>query len=183
MPVIDNARILILATDGYERAELTYPRDELLRRGAKVQIAAPEAGRIRSWDETDWGDRADVDLKAADVRIEDFDALVLPGGQINPDKLRQVPEAVQVVKDFVASGKPVAAICHGPWMLVEADALRGRTVTSYPSIATDVRNAGATWIDEEVVTDQGIITSRNPGDLPAFVDKIVEEVAEGPHAR
>ncbi|GGB25496.1 protease [Tistrella bauzanensis] len=183
MTAIDQARVLILATDGYERAELVQPRDDLRRRGAEVRVAAPRSGRIRSWDKTDWGDEADVDLTVADVAIDDFDALILPGGQINPDTLRQDRDAVKLVADFVASGKPVAAICHGPWMLVEADVLRGRTVTSYPSIATDVKNAGATWIDEEVVTDQGIVTSRNPGDLPAFIDKLVEEIGEGRHAR
>jgi len=131
----------------------------------------------------DWGDSVAVDIQVQDVRAEDFDALVLPGGQINPDILRSNADAVEVVRQFVSSGKPVAAICHGPWLLVEADALRGRKATSYASIRTDLRNAGAAWKDEAVVVDNGIITSRSPKDLPQFVDKIVEEVEEGMHQR
>lgn len=179
MAKIDNAHILILATDGYERSELRVPRDELTRRGAEVKIASIKSGEIRSWDETDWGDSVGVDLDAGTVNADDFDALVLPGGQINPDVLRKNAEAVELVRRFIASGKPVAAICHGPWLLVEADALRGREATSYPSIRTDLRNAGARWKDEPVVVDNGIITSRSPDDLPQFVDKIIEEVEEG----
>ncbi len=183
MADIHSANILILATDGYERSELRVPLDELKKRGATVKIASIKTGEIKSWDETDWGDSVAVDLQAKDVRADDFDALVLPGGQINPDLLRVNEDAVRVVRDFVKSGKTVAAICHGPWLLVEADALRGRKATSYPSIRTDVRNAGATWSDEAVVTDNGIITSRTPKDLPQFIDKIVEEVQEGRHSR
>ena len=183
MPSIKTARILILATDGYERSELRVPLEELKKRGASVSIAAPEKRDIKSWDKTDWGDSVPADLKASDVKEADFDALVLPGGQINPDKLRVDEDAMRIVRDFVKSGKPVAAICHAPWLLVEADALRGRKATSYHSIRKDVENAGATWRDEKVVTDQGIVTSRCPDDLPAFVDKIVEEVEEGRHDR
>lgn len=183
MPTIKSAKILILATDGYERSELRVPLDELKRRGASVKIASIKEGQIKSWDKTDWGDTVPVDLQAKDVKIEDFDALVLPGGQINPDKLRIDDNAVRVVRDFVESGKVVAAICHAPWLLVEVDALRGRQATSYWSIKTDVKNAGATWKDEKVVTDEGIITSRSPDDLEAFVNKIVEEVEEGRHEK
>lgn len=183
MADIKSSSILILATDGYERSELRVPLDDLRKQGANVKIASPKSGQIKSWDETDWGDSVDVDLLASDVNVEDFDAIVLPGGQINPDVLRTDEDAMRVVRDFVKSGKPVAAICHAPWLLVEADALRGRKATSYPSIKTDVRNAGANWIDEEVVVDNGIITSRSPKDLPAFVAKIVEEVKEGRHDR
>jgi len=183
MTQIDSARILILATDGYERSELRVPLDELRNKGADVKIASIKTGEIKSWDKTDWGDSVKVDLEAANVNASEFDALVLPGGQINPDKLRADESAMKVVRDFVRSGKPVAAICHAPWLLIEADALRGRKATSYPSIRTDVKNAGATWRDEEVVVDNGIITSRSPDDLPAFVDKIVEEVQEGLHKR
>jgi protease I len=183
MTDIKSARILIVATDGYERSELRFPLDELRKRGAKVQIASLKSGEIRSWDQKDWGDSVPVDLAVTDIRLNDFDALVIPGGQINPDILRANADAVKVVRDFVASGKPVAAICHGPWLLVEADALRGRKATSFPSIKTDVRNAGATWEDTEVVVDNGIITSRSPADLQAFVNKIVEEVQEGRHDR
>ncbi|MGF9692386.1 type 1 glutamine amidotransferase domain-containing protein [Rhizobium sp. 0TCS1.26] len=183
MTDIKSAKILILATDGYERSELRVPLEELRKQGADVKIASLKAGEIKSWDETDWGDSVAVDLTVADVKIEDYHALVIPGGQINPDVLRTDKQAVQIVRDFVSSGKPVAAICHGPWLLVEADALRGRKATSFASIQTDVRNAGATWEDKEVVTDQGIITSRSPKDLQAFVAKIVEEVQEGRHER
>ncbi len=183
MTQIDSARILILATDGYERSELRVPLDELRNMGAEVKIASIRTGEIKSWDKTDWGDSVPVDLQAANVNAAEFDALVLPGGQINPDKLRADASAMKVVRDFVRSGKPVAAICHAPWLLIEADALRGRKATSYPSIRTDVKNAGATWKDEEVVVDNGIITSRSPDDLPAFVGKIVEEVQEGLHRR
>ncbi|WP_421592831.1 type 1 glutamine amidotransferase domain-containing protein [Shinella sp. M27] len=183
MPSIEEARILILATDGYERSELRVPLEELKKRGATVSIASLEKRPIKSWDKKDWGDTVDVDLTAADVSSTAFDALVLPGGQINPDLLRKDETAMRVVRDFLASGKVVAAICHAPWLLIEADALRGRKATSYPSIKTDVINAGAEWHDEKVVTDQGIITSRSPEDLDAFVAKIVEEIEEGRHER
>ncbi len=183
MPSIKQARILILATDGYERSELRVPLEELKKRGAAVAIASLEKRPIKSWDKKDWGDTVDVDLTVADVSTTAFDALVLPGGQINPDLLRKDDTAMRVVRDFLASGKVVAAICHAPWLLVEADALRGRKATSYPSIKTDVINAGAEWRDEKVVTDQGIITSRSPEDLDAFVAKIVEEIEEGRHER
>ncbi|MBB3286924.1 MULTISPECIES: type 1 glutamine amidotransferase domain-containing protein [unclassified Rhizobium] len=183
MPSINSAHILILATDGYERSELRVPLDELQKRGANVKVASIKESSIKSWDKTDWGDSVDVDLLARDVDVNQFDALVLPGGQINPDKLRVDDDAMRVVREFLRSGKVVAAICHAPWLLVEADALRGRRATSYWSIKTDVKNAGADWQDEKVVTDQGIITSRSPEDLDAFVDKIVEEVQEGRHER
>jgi protease I len=181
MSSIDTAKILILATDGYERSELRVPLDQLTKRGASVKIASIEQGPIKSWDKTDWGDTVDVDLQASDVDIADFDALVLPGGQINPDKLRIDEHAVRVVREFVKSGKIVAAICHAPWLLIEVDALRGRDATSYWSIKTDVTNAGGNWKDEKVVSDSGIITSRSPDDLDAFVGKIVEEIEEGKH--
>lgn len=183
MTTIESATILILAADGYERSELRVPMEELRNRGADVKIASIKAGEIKSWDEKDWGDTVPVDLEAKNVKAEEFDALVLPGGQINPDILRNDEDAMKVVRDFVKSGKPVAAICHGPWLLVEADALRGRKATSYRSIRTDIRNAGASWKDEAVVVDNGIITSRSPEDLPQFVAKIVEEVQEGRHNR
>ena len=181
MADIRSASILILAADGYERSELRVPLEELRKEGANVKIASLKSGQIKSWDEKDWGDSVDVDLLVSDVKADDFDAIVIPGGQINPDILRADGDAVQLVRDFVRSGKPVAAICHGPWLLVEAEALQGRKATSYKSIKTDVRNAGATWVDEAVVVDNGIITSRSPDDLKPFVSKIVEEVEEGRH--
>lgn len=183
MPAINSAKILILATDGYERSELRVPLDALKKRGAAVKIASIKQGSIKSWDKSDWGDSVNVDLEAKDVKIEDYDALVLPGGQINPDTLRVDDAAMRVVREFVKSGKIVAAICHAPWLLIEADALRGLQATSYRSIKTDVKNAGAIWKDEKVVTDKGIITSRSPDDLEAFVNKIVEEVEEGRHQK
>ncbi|UHS59487.1 DJ-1/PfpI/YhbO family deglycase/protease [Agrobacterium vaccinii] len=183
MTAINAAKIVILATDGYERSELRVPYEELKRHGADVKIASLEEGEIKSWDEKNWGDAIAVDLLAKNVSVDDFDALVLPGGQINPDVLRADEDAMRVVRDFVKSGKVVAAICHAPWLLVEADAVKGLEVTSYASIKTDVKNAGGIWKDEKVVTDKGIITSRSPDDLEAFVAKIVEEVEEGRHER
>jgi len=183
MTAITSAKILILSTDGYERSELRVPYEQLKQKGAEVKIASLENGEIKSWDEKNWGDSIAVDILAKDVKIEDFDALVLPGGQINPDVLRASDDAMRVVREFVKSGKVVAAICHAPWLLIEADAVKGRQVTSYGSIKTDVKNAGGIWKDEKVVCDKGIITSRSPDDLDAFVAKIVEEVEEGRHER
>ncbi|GGC88178.1 type 1 glutamine amidotransferase domain-containing protein [Chelatococcus reniformis] len=183
MPQITQARILILATHGFEQSELTVPQQELKKKGATVELASPEAGQIRGWNHTDWGDSVPVDLTLDQVDPAAYDAIVLPGGQINPDLLRINPAALAIIRAFLESGKIVAAICHAPWLLVELDAVRGRDVTSYLSIKTDVINAGGRWTDKEVVVDQGIITSRNPKDLPAFVAKIVEEVEEGRHRR
>ncbi|MDQ0318131.1 protease I [Pararhizobium capsulatum DSM 1112] len=183
MPFINKSRILILATDGYERSELRFPLEELKKRGADVKIASIKKQPIKSWDKKNWGETVEVDLLATDVDIDDFDALVLPGGQMNPDILRHDDDAMRVVREFVASGKVVAAICHGPWLLIEAGAVKGLKATSYGSITTDMKNAGADWSDTPVVTDKGIITSRCPDDLPAFVDKIVEEVEEGHERR
>lgn len=183
MTEISQAKILIIATNGFEQAELEVPRDKLKQAGAKVTIASPDGKEIMGWDKKDWGRPAEVDLKIADAKCADYDALVIPGGVINPDKMRMDKDAVALVKDFVKSGKIVAAVCHGPWMLVEADCLRGRKATSWPSLHTDMKNAGADWVDQEVVTDKGIVTSRKPDDLPAFVKKIIEEVKEGRHQR
>jgi protease I len=189
MTDIRQARILVLATDGFEQSELLVPVEQLRAKGATVEVASPEKtmepGQITAWDgeaaKPGWGQKVKVDRKLAEVRAEDYDAIVLPGGQINPDKLRTEPQAVQLVQDFAAKGKVVAAICHGPWLLAEAGLAKGRTLTSFASIKTDMKNAGATWVDKEVVTDKGIVTSRSPKDLDAFVAKIVEEVGEGNH--
>jgi protease I len=181
MTDIKSAKILILATDGFEQSELMVPLEKLREAGATVEVASPDGRPIRGWNEKDWGERVDADRRIAEVDPAAYDALVLPGGQINPDVLRVDADAMRVVKAMVSSGKTVAAICHAPWLLVEAGAVRGKRVTSYKSIRTDVENAGGRWVDEAVVTDGGLITSRNPGDLPAFVSKIIEEVEEGRH--
>lgn len=183
MPSIEKSKILILATDGFEQSELEVPKAQLSERGAEVHVATPDGDAIRGWDKDDWGRTVDADLALKDVDLASYDAVVLPGGQINPDKLRTVPDAVRLVREAVDQGKVVAAICHGPWLLVEADVARGREMTSFPSIRTDVSNAGANWVDREVVVSNGIVTSRNPSDLDAFVAKIVEEVEEGEHRR
>lgn len=178
-----NAKILIIAAPGFEQSELEVPRDRLRAAGAAVSIASPDGKPIRGWKEKDWGTQVSADLALAEARAEAYDALVIPGGQINPDLLRVDEDAMRLVRGFLASGKVVAAICHGPWLLVEADALRGRRATSYRSIRRDLENAGANWVDEAAVADQGIVTSRSPEDLEAFSDKVLEELAEGRHRR
>ncbi|WP_099827262.1 type 1 glutamine amidotransferase domain-containing protein [Oceaniglobus indicus] len=183
MPEIANAKILIMSTNGFEQSELEVPRDKLAAAGATVHVASPDGKDIRGWDGGDWGETAKVDMAISDANVSDYDALVLPGGQINPDILRTEPDAVNRVKEFVKAGKVVAAICHGPWMLIEADVVKGREMTSYPSIRTDLKNAGANVVDKSVAVDNGIITSRNPDDLNDFVAKIIEEVQEGRHER
>lgn len=174
--------IAILATEGFEQVELEQPREALHRAGAKTDLISPEEGKIRAWDDTDWGKDFNVDVNLEEADPEAYDGLLLPGGVLNPDKLRLKPEAVEFVRSFFASGKPVAAICHGPQLLIEADVVRGRKLTSYPSVKRDLMNAGANWVDEEVVVDNGLVTSRKPDDIPAFNDKMIEEFAEGQHS-
>lgn len=187
MTTITQAKILILATDGFEQSELMEPLIQLSQQGATVHVCAPaktrKEGFITGWHNGDWAKTLNIDIPLDTATSTDYDALVLPGGVINPDKLRIEPKAIALIKSFNESGKPIAAICHGPWLLIEAGLARGTKATSYKSIKTDMLNAGAQWEDSEVVTDQGIITSRSPEDLPAFIAKIVEEVGEGPHTR
>ncbi len=178
MANIDNAKIVILATDGFEQVELTTPQEKLRQAGAQIHVASPDGQAIKGWYFDRWGDDVTVDKKIADVNVEDYDAMVLPGGQINPDVLRADADAVQKIKDFAATGKPLAAICHAPWLLIEADLVRGKRLTSFSSIRTDLRNAGADVVDEMVAQDGNLITSRNPDDLDAFVSAIVDAVAQ-----
>lgn len=176
MPVIGQSRIMILATHGFEQSELEVPLKQLAQAGAAVEVVSPEAGEIRGWKGKDWGTPVKVDRDFAEARIEDYDALVLPGGQINPDLLRVDDEVVRFIRAFHRSGKPLAAICHAPWLLIEAELVDGRRATSYRSMRTDMVNAGARWEDSETVRDGNMITARNPGDLDAFVAAIIEAV-------
>ena len=171
-------RVMILATDGFEQSELEQPKQRLEEAGFETAVVSPNDGEIKGWDQTDWGQPVKVDLTISQVDANDFDALLLPGGQINPDKLRMEDGAIQLVRDFYEAGKPVAAICHGPWLLVEADVLANKTVTGWPSIRTDLRNAGANVVDREVAIDGNLITSRNPDDIPAFSDALIKLLQE-----
>ena len=177
--------IAILVTDGFEQVELTEPKNALEHAGANAHIVSPNKSSVQGWNHDEKADTFDVDRTLEDANPDYYDALVLPGGVRNPDVLRTIPEAVEFVKSFFDSGKPVASICHGPWTLIEARAVRGKTVTSWPSLKTDLSNAGALWVDEEVVVDSGLITSRKPDDLPAFNEKMIEifGAAEQPRAR
>jgi protease I len=180
---LQGKRIAFLATDGVEQVELTDPWEAVRDAGAEAVLVSLEKGSIQGFEHLDKGKTFDVDAAVADVSATEFDGLVLPGGVANPDHLRMDEQAVAFVRSFVESGKPVGVICHGPWTLVEADVVRGRRFTSFPSVKTDLRNAGAEWVDEEVVVDNGLVSSRDPDDLPAFCKKIVEEFAKGRHAR
>jgi protease I len=181
---VNGKSVAILATHGFEPKELFEPMAALKESGAKVSVVSlPESdGEIKSFSNGEWGRAVTVDTTLSDVSPNEFDALVLPGGLMNPDRLRQFTEVVDFVRAFFESGKPVSAICHAPWLLVEADVVRGRTVTSYPSLKTDLKNAGATWKDESVITDHGLVTSRGPSDLEAFIETMLEEIGEGVHS-
>jgi protease I len=171
--------IAILATDGFEQSELTKPKKALEEAGARTQVVSPAGDKIKGWDKKDWGEEVPVDITLDSADPARYDALLLPGGVMNPDQLRMNPAAVRFVKHFFEHAKPVAAICHGPWMLVEAGAVQGRTVTSWPSLKTDIRNAGGTWVDEEVVLSNGVVTSRKPDDIPAFNRQMIELFSKG----
>lgn len=183
MPAISDAKILLVSTHGFEQSELEFPRDQLRAKGAMLHVATPDGKAIKGWEGSDWGREAEADAKIADVSADDYDALVIPGGQINPDLLRVDEDVLKLVRAFHDQGKTIAAVCHAPWVLIDAGVLKGRDATSYHSVKTDVINAGANWKDEPVVVDQAIITSRQPDDLKAFVAKLVEEIEEGKHAR
>jgi protease I len=172
---LQGKKVAILATDGVEQVELTEPKKALEEAGATAQVISPKQGEIKAWKFTEWGDKIRVDKPLEGAKASEYDALLLPGGVINPDKLRLEPKAVSFVKEFAAAGKPIAAICHGPWMLVEAGIAKGKKLTSWPSLRTDISNAGGQWVDEPVVTDKGITTSRKPDDLPVFNERIVQQ--------
>ncbi len=182
--VLQNTTVAVLATHGFEQSELTEPVNAFRENGATVHIIAPEAGEITAWNHTDWGDKVAVDrtIDEAIARADEYDALLLPGGVMNPDNIRMREDATRFVREFFKAGKPVSAICHGPQILIDCGVIEGRTVTSYPSIKNDLKNAGARWEDREVITDKGLTTSRTPDDLPAFIAKSIEEFAEGAHA-
>ncbi len=175
---LNGKKVAILITDGFEQVEMTEPRKALDQAGAQTQIVSPAQGKVKGWNHTEWGDQFTVDVPLAQANPNDYDALLLPGGVINPDKLRMIPQAVQFVKAFFDAGKPVAAICHGPWTIVEADVARGRTTTSWPSLKTDIRNAGGNWVDQQVVRDGNLVTSRKPDDIPAFNQEMLSLFAE-----
>jgi protease I len=183
MGEISGKKVAILATDGFEQSELEVPQRKLKEAGATVDVVSPKSGQIKGWDMKDWGRPVNVDKTLQEVKASDYDAVVLPGGQLNPDYLRVNPDAIAFIKAFYESGKVVAAICHAPWLLIEAGIIRGHRVTSYKSIKTDVINAGGQWVDEQVVSDKGLITSRQPDDLDAFSAKIIEEIKKDKRER
>jgi protease I len=176
-------KVAILVANGFEQVELTEPKRALEEAGAQTFVVSPEKGTVRGWDMTEWGETIPVDIALDDADVDDFDALMLPGGVMNPDHLRVNEKAVEFVKEFFAEAKPVGAICHAPWTLIEAGVVEGRTMTSYPSVKTDLRNAGANWVDKEVVVDNGLVTSRSPDDLKAFCPMLIDEIREVAHTR
>jgi protease I len=180
---LQGKRVAILATDGFEQDELLKPREALDDAGAETKVVSPKSGQIKGWKLTDWGKQVSVDVDLNNANPSDFDALLLPGGVLNPDKLRMDPKAVAFVKSFFDSNKPVAAICHGPWSVIEAGAARGRRIASWPSLKTDLRNAGAEWVDEEAVVDGNLVSARKPDDIPAFNHAMVELFSQAQRAR
>ena len=179
--ILNNKKVAILVADGFEQVELLEPRKALEAAGAKTQVVSPAEGKVKGWNLTDWGQQVPVDVPLKQANADNYDALLLPGGVMNPDKLRRNEDALNFVRAFFDAGKPVAAICHGPWTLIDAGVAKGRKMTSYPSIQMDLKHAGVNWVDEEVVVDQGLVTSRKPDDIPAFNEKMIEEFAEGLH--
>jgi len=182
-PQLDGRTVAILATNGFEQSELVSPLETLREAGATVHVVAPESGTIRAWDHAkeDWGRDVEVDRTLSEAKAADYDALVLPGGVMNPDALRVRQDATTFVRDFFKDGKPVSAICHGPQLLIDCGVLEGRELTSHPAIKLDLKNAGARWTDQAVVADQGLVTSRTPDDLPEFLSRTIEEIVEGRH--
>jgi protease I len=176
-----NKRVAVLVENGFEQSELVEPKKALEEAGARAEVISPQQGKVKAWDHTNWGIEVQVDRRLDEARPDEYDALLLPGGVLNPDKLRINPKAIEFIRHFATAGKPIAAICHGPWTLIEAGAVKGRRMTPWPSLATDLRNAGADWVDEQVVVDNGLVTSRKPDDIPAFNRKMIEEIAEGVH--
>ena len=172
--------IAIVVADGFEQVELTEPKRALEQAGARTHIISPAQGQVRAWKFTDWGDRFPVDVPLAQADPNAYDALLLPGGVMNPDVLRPNQDALRLIQAFFAAKKPVAAICHGPWTLIDADVVKGRTLTSYPSLQTDSKNAGAQWVDQAVVVDKGLVTSRTPDDIPAFTQQVIAAFSTGP---
>lgn len=181
MASLNGRKVAILTEEGFEQVELTSPKQALEQAGATVHVISPKGGKIKAWDKTNWGIEINVDKQLHQVSPDDYDALVLPGGVLNPDTLRQNKDAVAFASAFLDEGKPLAAICHGPQLLIETGMINGRRLTSYPSLQTDLKNAGADWVDEEVVVDNGLVTSRRPDDLEAFNRKTIEEIGEGVH--
>ena len=181
--MLNGKRVAILVAEGFEQSEMVEPRRALEQAGAETEIVSPAQDEVQGWNHFDKADRFNVDVPVEQANADDYDALLLPGGVANPDQLRTNPQAVQFVKRFFEAAKPVGVICHGPWTLIEAGAVQGRTLTSWPSLRTDLVNAGAKWVDQEVVTDRGLVSSRKPDDIPAFSRKLIEEIGEGQHSR
>lgn len=180
--MLNGKKVAILVAEGFEQSEMVEPRKALEQAGAQTAIVSPAKDDVQGWNHFDRGDHFNVDVPLDQARAENYDALLLPGGVANPDQLRTNPRAVQFVKHFADNGKPIGVICHGPWTLIEAGVVKGRTMTSWPSLRTDLTNAGARWVDQEVVTDRGLVSSRKPADIPAFSRKLIEEIGEGRHA-